>query len=93
VWARRETIAFASWRCKVHGALFVIGCILVIPFSRGMPWHAYWKWIGVPILLATVLYPFPGLLLNAAMLLGELLESSKGSTKVRNLPPRDLPQA
>jgi hypothetical protein len=35
------------------------------------------NWIGVPMLLATALYPFPGLIYNAAMLVGEALDSAE----------------
>jgi hypothetical protein len=36
-WARKETIAFASWKCKIYGTAFLVGCASVVPFLHGMP--------------------------------------------------------
>ena len=82
VWARKETIAFASWKCKVYGVVFVAGCILEIPFFAGMPLHEYWKWAGLPLLLVMALYPFPCLLYWGGRLIFELLDRPKPSTQV-----------
>jgi hypothetical protein len=76
MWARKETIAVTSWKCKVYGIAFIAGCALTAPFSAGMPAHRYWQWLGMPMLLATM-YPFTALLYFSAMLISEFLVRPK----------------
>src|SRR5258706_6178017 len=71
-WARKETIAFLSWKWKVYGVAFVAGCAFTVPFLSGMPAHRYWQWIGTPVLLATT-FSGAALIHYAGCLVGELL--------------------
>jgi hypothetical protein len=78
LWARKDTITFTVWKCKVYGTIFLSGCFLAAPFFAGMPAHRYWRWIGTPILIATAL-SFAALLHFGAMLISELLDKPRTS--------------
>jgi hypothetical protein len=73
VWARKETIAYGSWKCKVYGTFIILGCLLMTPFFAGMPLHRLWQRIGTPILLATA-YCFTVFLYHGGLLLSETLD-------------------
>jgi len=40
--------------CLIGGAL-VLSATSTIPFFEGMPWHAYWRSVGNPLLLLTLI--------------------------------------
>jgi hypothetical protein len=54
------------------------GCVMIAPFVAGMPFHEYWRWIGLPILFSTV-YSFAVLLFNGATLIWALLDKPRSN--------------
>ncbi len=78
VWQRRETISITFWKCKVYAMTMGIGCFMIAPFFAGMPFHDYWRWIGLPILFS-ILYCFAVVLFNGAILIGALLDKPRSN--------------
>jgi len=76
LWARKETIKFTAWKCKVYGTIVLCGCLIAAPFFAGMPAHRYWRWIGTPIFIGTALSLVP-LLYFGAMVISRLLDNPR----------------
>jgi hypothetical protein len=72
-WARKETMAFTIWKCRVYGLLLLVNLVLAAFISKGMPGHFLWRWLGIPLLLTFVLnFAAFGFFVSAAI--GELLD-------------------
>ena len=73
----KETIAFTAWKSRVYGTATAVGCALVVPFLNGMlSFIRYWRWIGIPVLLATCC-SFTPLLYYTGMLIGEVFDGPR----------------
>jgi len=72
-WARKETLAFTVWKCKVYSVRVGVTVSLIVFTSKGMPLHFLWRWLAIPLLLAFGCL-FTPLLYYSFMALGELLD-------------------
>lgn len=72
-WARKETWAFAIWKCKVYGVRVSLTVALIVFISAGMPGYFLWRWLSLPLVI--IFYcSFAPLLFYAGMAIGELLD-------------------
>jgi hypothetical protein len=52
-WARQETWKFTARKCKLYDLWVILGAFPIVFLSEGMPGHLIWRYIGIPVLIAS----------------------------------------